>query len=303
MLEISSDDKSPTRSVIRGNKGNTFRKLFVVLVLHMKITKTTILAVTGGLAFSATSQAVTSIQVTVQTTGPVGLAPAFGAFSDGSFDLFTPGTAASDALELSAETGSPMGLIGSLGKTDDGGAIFGAGVGPGSPPVFGPNGGSNSTTFDVADGNNMFNFVAMLLPSNDYFIGNGNGNDFDISSLLGGAAGDSLTFSLSNVWDAGTELENFNFGPGNGLIGLMNPGDGNPDVGTDQGGLISLVDFSDPFSTFVNDFPADSGFDSTQFDFTNGPVASVTLTVVPEPSSSLLAGLALAAGLIRRRRA
>ena len=224
----------------------------------MKTTKTTLLAITGGLAFSASAHATTSIRVTVQTTGPVGLAPGFAAFSDGSFDLFAPGTASSSALETLAETGSPMPLAGTLAAFGaNGGGIISSG--PASPP-FRPNGDTGSNIFDVADGNTMFNFAAMLLPSNDWFIGNGNGNDFDISSLLGAANGTTLMFDFATVWDGGTELENFDFGPGNGLIGLMNPGGGAPDFGDDQGGVVSLLNISDPFSVFVNDFPADQGF-------------------------------------------
>ncbi|MGJ8723591.1 MAG: spondin domain-containing protein [Roseibacillus sp.] len=263
----------------------------------MKTTRTTLLAITGGLAFSASAHAATSIRVTVQTTGPVGLAPGFAAFSDGSFNLFIPGTASSSALEQLAETGSPMGLIGTLGG-NSGGPIFGPGVGPGSPPIFAP-GASSSAIFSVADGHNMFNFASMLLPSNDWFIGNGNGADHDISSLLGAANGATLMFDFTNVWDGGTELEDFDFSPGNGLIGVTNPGGGAADFGTDQNGVISLVSGPDPFSSFANASP---GFDSTQFDFTGSSIATVTLEVIPEPSTSLLAGLALATGLLRRRR-
>lgn len=263
----------------------------------MKTTKITLLAITGGLTFSVSTNAATSIRVTVQTTGPVGLAPGFAAFSDGSFDLFTPGTASSAALENLAETGSPAGLVGTLG-TNSGGAILGPGVGPGSPPIF-AQGASGSAIFSVADGHNMFNFASMLLPSNDWFIGNGNGADLDVSSLLGAANGTTLMFNFTNVWDGGTELEDFSFSPGNGLIGITNPGGGAADFGTDQNGVISLVTGPDPFGAFAN---ADPGFDSTQFDFTGSPIAAVTLEVVPEPSTALLGGLGLLAGLRRRRR-
>lgn len=263
----------------------------------MKTTKITLLAMTGGLAFSASAQAVTSIRVTVETTGPVGLAPGFAAFSDGSFDLFAPGSTSSAALENLAETGSPAGLVASLGS-NSGGAILGPGVGPGSPPIF-AQGASGSAIFSVADGHNMFNFASMLLPSNDWFIGNGNAADLDVSSLLGAAAGTSLMFDFVNVWDGGTELEDFDFSPGNGLIGITNPGGGEADFGTDQNGVISLVSGPDPFAAFAN---ADAGFNSTQFDFTGQTIATVTLEVIPEPSTALLGGLGLLAGLRRRRR-
>ncbi|MEM9081731.1 MAG: spondin domain-containing protein, partial [Verrucomicrobiota bacterium] len=163
----------------------------------------TVLALLAG---AATSQAVL-IEVRVETTGPVGLAPGLAAFSDGSFDVFDPGSMASSALETLAETGAPSDFA-----PPAGGAVFGPGIGPGSPPIFAP-GASATAIFDVPANFSSFNFASMLLPSNDWFIGNGTG--LDISSLLGGSV-TSLSFDFSTVWDAGTELEDFDFSPGNG---------------------------------------------------------------------------------------
>lgn len=257
----------------------------------MKNTKLTLVTITGALAAASVSQAATSIRVTVDTLSTVGLAPGIAGFSNGSFDIFDPGTAASAALENLAETGSPAGFA-----PNSGGPVFGPGVGPGSPPIFGP-GASGSAIFTVPDGDTMFNFAAMLLPSNDWFIGNG--GSFDVSSLLGGSVGDSLAFEFVTVWDAGTELEDFDFSPGNGLIGLTNPGGVAADFGTDQNGVVTALTGTDPFAAFAN---PSAGFNSADFDFTGSPIARVTLEVIPEPSSSLLAGLGLMLGLTRRRR-
>ncbi|WP_411845153.1 spondin domain-containing protein [Roseibacillus persicicus] len=257
----------------------------------MKTSKLHPIAFAGIISISSSATAATSIRVSIQTTGPVGIAPGIAGFSNGSFDIFDPGSAASAALENLAETGSPAGFMPSSG-----GAVLGPGVGPGSPPIFAP-GASGSAVFEVADGDNMFHFASMLLPSNDWFIGNGDG--FDVSSLLGASNGSSLFFDFTTVWDAGTELEDFDFSPGNPLIGIMNPGGGAADFGTDQGGVVTALSDSDPFGAFAN---ADLGFDSTQFDFTGEPIARVTLEVIPEPSTSLLAGLSILLGLSRRRR-
>jgi len=246
-----------------------------------------------GLAFSLSAPAATMIEVRVETLGPVGLAPSIAGFSDGSFDIFDAGAAASAALETIAETGSPAGFA-----PPSGGAVLGPGVGPGSPPVFAPGGAFASTIFSVADGHTRFNLAAMVLPSNDWFIGNG--DSFDVSSLLGSGNGTTLSFVFSSVWDAGTELEDFDFAAGNPLVGITNPGDGGPDSGADQGGVVSLVGGPDPFASFANLEPA--GFDTAGIDFSGGPVARVTLTVVPEPSSGAMALLGAALIVVRRRR-
>jgi len=229
---------------------------------------------------------VDQIRVTVETTGNLGLAPVTASFSDGSNDIFTVGQAASAALEDLAETGSPAGFA-----PPQGGPVFGNNP---APPIFTP-GGSNSAVFDVAAGNNQFNFAAMILPSNDWFVGNS--TDIDISSLLAGAPGQELVFSFNTIYDAGTELEDFNFSPGNGIIGLTGGG-GDPNFGADQNGVVSVVANPD-FSTFIGG----ENFDNSTIDFDN--IVTVRLTAVssvPEPATCSVLGFAGLGLLMRRRR-
>jgi len=159
-------------------------------------------------------------------------------------------------------------------------------------------GGSNSAIFNVDSSNNQFNFAAMILPSNDWFVGNS--NDIDISALLAGPAGGQVQILFNTIYDAGTELEDFAFSPGNPILGITSPvGGAAPDFGDDQNGVVTQLSSPD-FSTFVN---APIGFDNSTIDFDN--IVTVTLTnvsSVPEPGS-MVALLALGtAGLLRRRR-
>ena len=137
----------------------------------------------------------------------------------------------------------------------------------------------------------------MILPSNDWFTGTDSA--VDVSGLIGAPIGTSISFALSNGYDAGTESEDFAFAPGGGLVGITTPSD--PPGGTATSNPISLVSGPDPFSVFANIEPA--GFDTSSIDFTTGPIANVTLTVVPEPASLGMAGLALLGliGCLRRR--
>ena len=139
----------------------------------------------------------------------------------------------------------------------------------------------------------------MVLPSNDWFVGNG--NVADISSFVAqNLVGSEMTFEVSTVWDAGTELEDFAFSAGNPIAGITDPAGDAPN-GTAQNGVISEVTGADPFPGFAN---APAGFDSTAFDFNNAgaPIATITLTVVPEPSTAVLLGFAGLGFVIRRRR-
>ncbi len=233
---------------------------------------------------SGAHAAATTIQVKFQTLGPAGFAPVTGFFHNGSFDIFTPGTVASAALETLAEVGNPMPLLAT--------APAGVSKGTNGAPF-----GSNTTVMfnvSVADGNSSFSYAAMLLPSNDWFIGNDNA--FDVSSLLNAVAGTSLSFDVSTVWNAGTELEDFAFSAGNPLFGIPA---GNDSLGTAEGGVIGVRTGANPFAAFASQPP---GFDPNSLDFTGGPVGRFTLTVVPETGAASLLGLAGLAALSRRRR-
>ena len=239
----------------------------------------------------ATAQ--TSIRVTVTTTGPVGLAPALAAFHDGSYDVFDTGGTASAGLEALAEVGD---LSTILGEAAAAGANAGAIV-DGGP--FVPGGGTASAVFSVDPTDTSFSFAAMVLPSNDWFIGNGSA--VDISSLIGASVGTTLpAITLSTVYDAGTEEEDFAFGPGGGLVGITTTS--SPGGGTSTSDPISAVSGPDPFAAFANVEPA--SFDTTTIDFTGGSVATVTLEVVPEPTAIALASLGVLGlcGMMRRRR-
>jgi hypothetical protein len=227
----------------------------------------------------------------ITTNGPVGLAPAFAAFHDGGFDIFDTGGTATAGLEALAEVGDFAPIV---GEASDAGYNNTAGFAPGGP--FVPNGGTGSIVFAVDSGQTSFSIAAMVLPSNDWFIGTGDA--VEISSLINAAPGATISFELFNVYDAGTEAEDFSFSPGNGLVGITTVA--NPVGGSTTSDPIALVTGSDPFAAFANLEP--NTFDTSTIDFTGGSIATVTLTVVPEPTTAGLIGLGCLGTFARRRR-
>ena len=251
---------------------------------------TAAVAVTLGLISLSTAAAQTQIRIDVEAPGSVALAPSWVQFSSTSNAVVQGGATASAGLELLAELGDTSGLIGERG----GQQISGPLGTPGGPT-------SNSTVVTVNDSDNWFNFAAMILPSNDWFVGTGGVvPELDITSLLFGATtGTSVSLNFTDFYDAGTEEEDFNFAAPPGSFGLADPTLSSPPGGNpDSINTVRLISGAgNPFSELANPFGDISSL------ATNGnPVATVTLTVVPEPGS--LVGLLAIGGLgmLRRRR-
>lgn len=247
--------------------------------------------IASGILLPVLSQAAL-LRITVEAPSNVGLAPALLSFHDGSNDFFDTGSPASAGLEALAEVGDTSALQSSLTTGDN---LTIANGGPFTP------GSSNTVTFTISDTNTNFSFAAMVLPSNDWFIGNN--DSLDISSIISGGVGTTLTFDFGRVYDAGTEAEDFAFSPGNPIIGIDTMA--MPGGGTSTMDNISLVDGTDPFGAFANISP--SSFDSSAFDFNAAGVGNtilgrVTITSIPEPGTTLLGGLGAIALLLRRKR-
>ena len=124
----------------------------------------------------------------------------FGAH-DGTFDLYDRNVAASPGLEALAEDGTFATIDAEL-IADDANAIAGAITGAGGPIATGE---ATSTIIDVdALTQGYIDVAAMILPSNDAFVGTGTSIEiFDEEGNFLGAQ--QLDFNGDNVLDAGTE--------------------------------------------------------------------------------------------------
>jgi hypothetical protein len=234
-------------------------------------------------------------------TGGVGIAPLWVGFHNGSFDSFDAGYAASLGIERAAEDGSAAQLSAIFAATASGGV---QGTLPGPPAFPGAVRTLTLTGVDLAGVNRYFSYAAMVVVSNDFFIGNDNATQFDLSSLAHGGKLSLLVGGAGHVWDAGTEVNDFNFSLANGAFGIGG-GQTAANQGTDEHGVVHLVT-GNPYTSFAGQNLVPTGYQWGNLDFSNqGAFARVDIEVaaVPEPSSAalLLAGLGFAGYVARRR--
>ncbi|MEL6106707.1 MAG: spondin domain-containing protein [Planctomycetota bacterium] len=192
--------------------------------------------------------------------GGVALTPVWVGFHNGNFDSYNGGLPALEALERVAEDGNNALLsaqfndfdpnlggytfidnsgpapVSALVRTGDLSDLFRQDATLGSSPLL--PGDSAMAEFNVqVDGtNDFFSYAAMVLPTNDFFVANGNPVARDLSGIL--TDGGTISFFIGTpeggVNDAGTEDEDFEGSAGNGLFPGRNlpAGQSRPNVGT-----------------------------------------------------------------------
>ncbi|MFW5427275.1 MAG: spondin domain-containing protein [Methylophagaceae bacterium] len=250
-----------------------------------------------GLALALASSVVNAAEIEVRITNNAPmtgtyLTPVWVGFHDGGFDTFSTGSAASASLERLAEDGNTAPLSASFQGSGVDGTI---GAGPIAP------GQTVDSQFTVSeDGSqNYFSYASMLLPSSDFFIGNGDPLAFDISSVLTGSVS-SFSFDVFRVYDAGTEVNDFATSAGNPLFGIA-PGQSGPNQGADENGVVTLVNGL-AFASFLNT----SGIDTGRFNFDNfTSIATIEITnvsAVPVPAALFMFAPALLGFMGLRRK-
>ena len=197
----------------------------------MNIKKTVIATMLGLSAISANVQAE---QFTVQIenlTNGIYFTPLLVAAHDSSTKLFQTGTSANASLEAMAEGGDISGLVAGIAGTSP------ATVENPAAGLLAP--GANTTTSMLdTDGtaNDYLSIVAMMLPTNDGFVGL---NSWEIPSAAG-----TYTFTI-NGYDAGTEANDelttsipapIDFGTGTGGTGVATS-DSNTNVHIHRGSI------------------------------------------------------------------
>jgi hypothetical protein len=253
-----------------------------------------VLTVVFSLAGAAPAFAA-ELQITVTNNQPAGgfaIAPVWIGIHDGTYSTFTPGTTASPALETLAE----------LGDTSQLAAAFsghGAETTVGSMPYV--PGATASALLHVVNPavDQYLSFAAMVVPSNDFFMGNSDPKAFHLFDSSGNFVGPMTILVYGrNVWDAGTEVDNINYGAAfivgdnatdhvaaNGTIGPVFGGSIDPTY------LPSILGKATP-----------AGYDISHLISSNDLIATIQISSVPEPSSMIMLGMGISGAFLAARR-
>lgn len=245
-----------------------------------------------GLFAAPVNAKMVDITVTVRNLAPtnsISFAPLRFGFHNGSFDAFNNGQTATAPIISVAEGGSGADWFPAFAAADPT-AVLGSTSGALTP------GASQSTmTFRVNTAiNPYFTFASMVVPSNDYFIGNDDPLEYRLFDMAGNLILSQIDQNASEIWDAGSEL----FDPANAAFVVG----GNNGLRTPQNGVVGF-DFLELAGFNGLQTAAGYTFDSNLLADTSVYQINFSAAAVPEPSSwaMLIAGFGLTGAAMRRR--
>ena len=246
----------------------------------------------AGLLFGlqGAQAAVVSLRVTVQNLAPangIAFAPLHVGFGQGLFDAFNAGSTAGAAIISVAEGGSGSAWQPAFAAAEPGatrGTIGGLLL----------SGATAQMDFTVNTAmNQFFTFGAMVVPSNDHFIGNDLPTEYQVFDAAGNLLINQIDQDASEIWDAGSELTD----------PLAAAFVGTNSLRTAQNGVVNF-NFSELSAN--NGFTTGAGYVFNNNLRANTPIYRIGFEVlnVPEPTSAALTllGLAMVAGTARAKR-
>jgi hypothetical protein len=242
----------------------------------------------GALAVIAMpdSHAVTlRLAVTVQNIAPsnsIAFAPLHVGLHGGAFDAFDEGATATAPIVSVAEGGSGSAWFPAFAAADPGATLGTVLPDPPGPLLEGASGRAAFRVDPLA--NPFFTFASMVIPSNDYFIGNDDPQAYRLFDASGKLVIGSIELFASDIWDAGSEADD----PAAAafIVG------GDNDLRTPQGGVVGF-DFAG--LSIFNGLTTGAGYVFDSRLAADTPIYRIGFRVVevPEPGALglMLAGL------------
>jgi PEP-CTERM motif len=242
-------------------------------------------------SLGAAQAALVSVRVSFTNVAPangIAFAPLHVGFGQGIFDAFNAGSAATAPIISVAEGGSGSAWQPAFMAAEPLAArgIVGAGA-----PVLAGVTRSLDLVVDTAV-HRFFTFGAMVIPSNDHFIGNDNPNEYQVFDVAGRLLIADIAQTAAEIWDAGSETTD----PAAAAFV------GNNSLRTPQNGVVNF-NFSE--LSAYNGLTTGAGYVFNNNVSANTQIARINFQVlnanVPEPTSVALALAALGAlGFTRR---
>lgn len=263
----------------------------------MRLLKSTTVALLVFVAIAAKQREVIAqtvqVRVSIESLVPansISFAALRIGFHSGIYDSFNNGQTASPAIVSIAEGGLGGDWFPAFSAADPTATLGTVAPNPAGPTTPGLTGTAVFTVDPTV--NPFFTFGAMVVPSNDYFIGNDSPTQYQLFDGLGNLNITSITQTASDIWDAGSETT---VAANAAFLAI-----GNNDLRTPQNGVVSF-DFAD-LSTF-NGLTTAVGYTFDSQLTADTEVYRISFAVVPEPGTlGLFAFGGLAAALVARRR-
>jgi hypothetical protein len=242
---------------------------------------------TGGVAAAQPVQLLVTVQ-NLAPTNSISFAPLRVGFHAGTFDSFNNGMAATAPIISIAEGGSGSDWFPAFAAAEPQ-ATLGTVVSMPAGPLLPGATASAMFTVDPAV-NRFFSFGAMVVPSNDHFIGNDNPMQYMLFDSSGQLAISTISQFGRDIWDAGSETDD----PANAafLVGGVN---------SQRVAQNGVVNFNFNRLDTFNGLTTAAGYVFSRQFGGNDEVYRISFAVVPAPGAAVLLGMS---GLLvaRRRR-